>query len=540
MTAPAVRSPTTIQIPKLLPHQEVVARSPARFKVVRWGRRSGKDRLDLHVAVVGHGPKDKHGRWVCQGCARAPHAPDEPCFRGIGQGLDVVWLAPAYPQAEIIWLEEIKPRFGHNPLVVLNDAEHTVAFGEKGGPTLHVRSAEAIETVRGIGKKLGGVIVNEAAHMDLGYAWRTVLRPALMDNHGWAVFTSTTNRGPDGALVDEGEHQGTLKTPSFFNTLCAEVAAGTRGEEWAHFYGTALHNTKIDPTEFAALVAEYQPESIALQEEVYAKLLEAAAGLVFSEWRDELHVLTEFHVPKGWRYGGGCDWGYRAPGWFGLFACGPDGDIVCVKELSFREQTDYQVGYAVGLLCREQGDVEQIAGDEQMWYKTGVGAPTIAEGFQEGLNQAFGRLIEHAPKLVPATHGRGSRMAKLVTTHQYLGWKAGPDGTVPPWGRPRLRFLRAACPVAIRTLPTLPYDATKREDVDTHADDHAYDGLGAFLMSRPPLAEIPVRAEEPERHPGFRERSRRKPWEESIRQAQGEGQADHFRVPRTFVPIEEI
>lgn len=534
----AAIAPTRVQIPKLLPQQEPVARSPARFKLVRAGRRWGKDRLDLHAAIMGHGPKDKRGRWLCLGCVRAPHPADEPCFRGLSNEMDVVWLAPAYTQATLIWNEEIRPRFGHNPLVHLDDSEHTVSFGEKGGPTLHVRSAEAIETVRGIGKKLAGVIINEAARMDLEYAWRTVLRPALMDNLGWAMFTSTTNRGPDGAREMDGE--GALKTPSFFNRLCAEVEAGTRGPDWAHFYGTALDNPKIDPKEFHALVAEYAPESIALQEEVYAQLLEAATGLVFAEWRDDLHVVETFTVPKGWRYGGGCDWGYRAPGWFGLFACGPDGDVVCVKELSFREQTDYQVGYAVGLICRGVGNVENVAGDEQMWYKTGVGAPTIAEGFQEGLNQAFGRHIEYAPKLVPATHGRGSRLAKLITTHQYLGWKAGPDGTVPPWGRPRLRFVRSACPVAIRTLPALPYDATKREDVDTHADDHAYDGLGAFLMSRPPLAEEPVRSEEPEKHPGFGGRKRRKKWEQQIREARGDEEPDHFRMPRQFVPVEEV
>jgi len=33
------------------------------------------------------------------------------------------------------------------------------------------------------------------------------------------------------------------------------------------------------------------------------------------------------------------------------------------------------------------------------------------------------------------------------------------------------------CTNLVRTLPALPYDAVRVEDVDTHAEDHAYDAL---------------------------------------------------------------
>lgn len=270
----------------------------------------------------------------------------------------------------------------------------------------------------------------------------------------------------------------------------------------------------------------------------------AVVGAAFPEWNPRLHILDSFTPPKGWTWGAGCDWGYRNPGWFGLFACGPDGDVVCVAELSFREQTDRQVGHAVGLLCRQWGvtSAHTIAGDEQMWYNTGVGAPTIAEGFQSGIFDAYGDgALDWAPRLIPATHGRGSRATKLVVMHQHLAWKAAPDGAVPPWGRPRLRFVRTACPVALRTIPALPTDPDKPEDVDTDADDHAYDGVTAFLMSRPPVGEQPVRPAEPERHPGL-DRGRKKravpAWERSLRE-QAQGGDDHFRMPRGLEPVDD-
>jgi hypothetical protein len=176
-------------IPQALPHQQAILDADVRFKVVRAGRRYGKSRLSLRGATVGHGPGKK--------------------FRGIVSGMDVAWVAPDYPQSMIIWNEEVRPRFsGHEPYITLNKAEHTVTLWN--GGTLWVRSAEAIDGLRGIGARLAGVILEEAAHFDLEYAIRGVIRPALMDNKGWAIFQSTTKGG------------------SYFNQICEEILAGER------------------------------------------------------------------------------------------------------------------------------------------------------------------------------------------------------------------------------------------------------------------------------------------------------------------------
>lgn len=244
-------------------------------------------------------------------------------------------------------------------------------------------------------------------------------------------------------------------------------------------------------------------------------------GQVFEEWRSEFHVLERFQIPKGWERAGGLDWGYRAPGWFGLAGLGYDGEVVVVDELYFRQKTGLDVGRAIGLLCRQYGRVDYIAGDEQMWYKTGSSAPTIAEEVQQGIWDAYGG-VEHeapayAPRLIEATHGRGSRLTKLQVMHRYLHWTTDKLGKLPPWGVPKLRFTRN-CQHAIRTIPTLPYDPHKPEDVDTTAEDHPYDGVAALLMSRPESAERPVAAKNPEKHPGFDRRGKRKQWEHVVRQ----------------------
>jgi hypothetical protein len=57
------------------------------------------------------------------------------------------------------------------------------------------------------------------------------------------------------------------------------------------------------------------------------------------------------------------------------------------------------------------------------------------------------------------------------------------------YSHPRLKIFNT-CTNLIRTLPSLPMSKTNSEDVDTRADDHAYDALRYMLMSqqstRPP------------------------------------------------------
>lgn len=270
-------------------------------------------------------------------------------------------------------------------------------------------------------------------------------------------------------------------------------------------------------------------------------------GQVFEEWRADLHILPTFHAPRGWALAGGMDWGYRNPGAFYLAALGPDGEVIVVKELYFRQRTALDVGQAIGHLCRPFGGIEYIAADEQMWYKTGVSAPNIAEECQMGILKAYGGPVDEAPRLIASTHGRGSRATKLVVMHRYLAWKADQKtGKVPHWGLPLLRFT-AECKHAIRTIPALPYDATKPEDVDTNAEDHAYDALGALLMSRPPLGERQRVPPHQDQHPGFDPKARKRkkaPWEQRFAEEVPSGwpgahSGFHLPRPDELVPVDD-
>ena len=69
--------------------------------------------------------------------------------------------------------------------------------------------------------------------------------------------------------------------------------------------------------------------------------------------------------------------------------------------------------------------------------------------------------------------------------HEYL--------RIQPSGRPRLQIFNN-CPNLIRELQSIPLDKVNPEDVDTKAQDHAYDALRYLIMSRPrvndPLSQL--------------------------------------------------
>ena len=484
---------TEITIPAALPHQEPIVQSPARFKVVRAGRRGGKTVLAEHCAIVGHGPTMPDGL---------------PMFKAIAHDLDVVWVARDYTQSKIMWHEFIEPRFRNKPGVKVNGGDMTVTL--HGAGTLFIVSAENIASVRGIGKRLGGVVVEEGAWLALGQALRDVILPALMDNEGWLLIISTTNAGPDGGKDEKGGPQA----PSYFNLICQEIRAGQRSSEWAEFHFTAQDNPKISERAFQSLVAEYGKDSPSLMQEVYAELLVAGAGLAFPEWDDAVHVVATREPPRGFKYIAAMDWGYRQ-GSYGLYAVDREGNLEKVWEYyeEFRNKHAKQAAKAIAKASQFFPIPEYIAADTQMWSEVGS-AETLAEEFNEGLREAYG---DHAPALIEMEHRPNSRKPKKNLMHRYLAYEKDESGVVQPWNRPRLR-VQQRCQHTIRTMKALPLDPNKPDDVDTKAEDHAYDEVSFALSSRPPLPEGRTRVTkemQEDVHPGWDyEKKRERSWTE--------------------------
>ena len=189
-------------------------------------------------------------------------------------------------------------------------------------------------------------------------------------------------------------------------------------------------------------------------------------------------------------------------------ATGSENRVVVIDEFIFKEMDAEEAGYRAGLKLRAHPLFPWICADEAMFWQTG--GPTQAEMFQEGLTRAMGRF---APVLVKITHGKGSRAASLTLFHKYLAWKEV-DGKVSEWNQPRLRF-HQRCKYLIETIPALPYPkdtlSGMKDDVDTNSEDHGYDAVRYFLMSRPTFGEPIPGLVERDVHPGFKDGKRKEP-----------------------------
>jgi hypothetical protein len=197
------------------------------------------------------------------------------------------------------------------------------------------------------------------------------------------------------------------------------------------------------------------------------------AGQVFDEWRYERHVVKPFTIPEGWQRWNGIDGGFRAP-WCTLWMATDPDDRVWV----YREIYETQVGETVQakrILEAEDG-AEQVAAryaDDSMWAVTGESKSTAAVYAENGVY------------LTPAGKGPGSRVTRVRRTRTYLA--EGPacaHHREAGWATCPLMHVFSSCENLIRTLPVLPHARSgSPEDVETTAEDHAYDALSYGLIN---------------------------------------------------------
>jgi hypothetical protein len=355
---------TAVRLPEPLPQQVPILASRARRKVLRAGRRFSKSRTAMLAAIDGHGPRDEAG---------------VPALPGVLQGWDVVWIAKDYPQlSTVMWREEFIPRFKHLPFVNMNENEMRISV--QGLGNLYLRPETAINGIRGIGKRLKGVILDEAAFYDLEATLRDVVLPALLDNEGWLIIMSTTNVGLDGNAAK--------RVPSYFNVLCDQIRRGERSGEWQEFHGTAYDNPRLSRAAIDELVGEYEPGSVSLRQEVYAELVEDA-GRFYTITADP-HLVSPAdlpaQIPAWWEVWGAFDWGYAHWAVFGLFVK-REGAVFLWDTYWARQSQDDDLASGVVALCAEHGvphrSVVVYAGHD-CWQKStarGASGVTTADVF---------------------------------------------------------------------------------------------------------------------------------------------------------------
>ena len=192
---------------------------------------------------------------------------------------------------------------------------------------------------------------------------------------------------------------------------------------------------------------------------------EAFEDSSFPEFSKDIHVIKPFDIPRNWMRFRACDWGYSSPACCLWIAVDFDNNLFVYRELYTKKVTADL--FARKVLEAEQGEyIRYGVLDSSTWARRGDIGPSIAE-----------TMILEGCRWRPSDRSPRSRVAGKLEIHKRLR----PDEET---GYPSL-FILDNCINLIRTLPMLPVDKNNPEDVNTHAEDHAYDALRYGCMSRP-------------------------------------------------------
>lgn len=239
----------------LTPPQQMVADDPNRFKVVCAGRRWGKSWLSLREMA-------KHASQANK---------------------KIYYVAPTYRQArQIIWDDLVSKLSAVKWVSKINNTDLNIKL--KNGSQIFLRSADNYESLRGI--SIDYLVMDECSDIEVA-CWSEVLRPALADRQGGAMFIST---------------------PKGFNWFYDLWAQAPGHNDWQSFQFTTIEGGNVPPEEIEAAKAELDPRTF--QQEFEASFVNFS-GLVYYNFdvdrsviqlepqvdkRDVLHIGIDFNT----------------------------------------------------------------------------------------------------------------------------------------------------------------------------------------------------------------------------------------------------
>ncbi len=213
-----------------------VFHNPSRFRVLVAGRRFGKTELALTEML--HASQKKDAK--------------------------IWYIAPSYPQAKAIAWRRLKKVSRLHWAKTPSETELTVHLDS--GSSISLRGADRPDSLRGSGLDL--VVLDEFASMR-PEAWNEVLRPALSDRKGRALFIGTP----------KGHNH-------FFETF--QYAKIQSDPEWAAFQYTTAQGGIVDLGELHSASKQLDPESF--RQEYEAEFTGAGRSRVYYAFNRDPHV----------------------------------------------------------------------------------------------------------------------------------------------------------------------------------------------------------------------------------------------------------
>jgi hypothetical protein len=274
-------------MPKLLKWQATVAQNPARFKILRCGRRTGKTYFVI-IDALSLGIKYPN--------------------------LSIAYIGLTYGHAkDVVWEDFLK--LGDGLIAYKNSSELSLRLIN--GSRIKLYSWDSIDNM--LGKKYHKVYGDEVAvAKNFRKAWDDVIEPTLLDYHGEAWLTSMPRgKGHFKQLIDDSKPK----------------------DDWADFHYTSYDNESI-PNVKADLDRKRNDIAPSVFAQQYLAEFTDLEGRIYTEFnRDDALKDCPF-TPE--RYGFSLDFGYNHPLAGYLYAIGSDDQIHVLDEVYRRKLDDLQ------------------------------------------------------------------------------------------------------------------------------------------------------------------------------------------------------
>ena len=412
------------------------ARAERRFRVVVAGRRFGKTTLaltELLAAAMGN------------------------------PGSENWYVAPTYRQAKLIAWKALKKMCPAELTTAVNETELSLELTSQS--TIRLKGADNYDSLRGAG--LDSLVLDEFATMKPD-AWEEVLRPALSDKLGRAMFIGT----PGGF-----NH--------FYDLYCH--ATDTENRDWWGWQFTTADGGWVPPEELVSARSEMDEKTFRAE---YEASFESVAGRVYWAFDRELSVSSQVEDQGGPLLIGmdfnvdpmSCVVGCRAADELHIF------DEVVLDNSNTEEMADHiEAKYATRGLTDQE--LERIH----------------AAGRIEGTTGVTTRRRDVI--ICPDPSGKARKTSAPVGQTDFTilrrhGWRVDAPSSAPPIvdrintvnallkdaaGIRRLK-IHPLCKHLIKSLDGLVYKPETNQPDKTSGLDHQADALGYLVMQQFPMA----------------------------------------------------
>lgn len=187
-------------------------------------------------------------------------------------------------------------------------------------------------------------------------------------------------------------------------------------------------------------------------------------------WDAKRHIVAPFEIPAGWKVWKSMDWGYAAPYAVYWFAMDHDGCVYIWRELYGAGETlGHGTREGAAVVAKRVKRVEEY--DERFGYEYRMNLADPSIFSNTGTDRSIGQIFrEGGIKWQEAWNAKGSRVNGAQEIIRLLA-------------EDKLKVF-STCKHWIRTVPSLPPDDINPEDVDTDAEDHAWDATRYGIMRR--------------------------------------------------------